>query len=85
MNCQEMRKGKSPEEMTEFAASIIAGEFSNHLLEAAEKINRQYPAGAERSKNIFPKLAGSYLDLDNPALFYAKVITQVNFSIKNTN
>ena len=77
MNCQEMRKGKTPDEMAEFAASIISGEFSDHLLEAAEKIHRQFPPGAERSKNIFPKLAGSYLDLDNPALFYAKVITRV--------
>ena len=85
MNYEEMKKGKSSEELAEFASSIISGEFSDHLLEAAEKINSRYPSGAARSKAIFPKLAGSYLDLDHPALFYAKVITKVKFKVKYLN
>ena len=79
MNHEEQKKGKSDEDLKEFAAGIISGEFSDHLLEAAEKIKYRFPPGTERSKSIFPKLAGSYLNLDNPALFYAKVITQVSF------
>lgn len=74
---EQAKKDSDVDRLAEFAVGIMTGEFSDHLLEATQKILNRYPAGTKRAKEIFPKLAGSYLTLDHPALFYAKTITQV--------
>ena len=65
------------EELIEFARATIRGQLSEHLLDCVEKIRARFPPGAERSKKIFPRLAGSHLKLDNPALFYAKMAMEI--------
>ena len=70
-------KDVTKEELTEFARASIRGQLSEHLLDCVEKIRSRFPPGADRSKGIFPRLAGSHLKLDNPALFYAKMIMQI--------
>ena len=65
------------EELVEFARASIRGQLSEHLLDCVEKIRARFPPGADRSRDIFPQLAGSHLKLDNPALFYAKMIMEI--------
>ena len=65
------------EELVEFARASIRGQLSEHLLDCVEKIRARFPPGADRSKAIFPRQAGSHLKLDNPALFYAKMVMEI--------
>jgi len=63
--------------LADFSRAIITGQCSEHLLDTIEKIRARFPPGQKRSIEAFPKLAGSHLKLDNPALFYAKTVMEM--------
>ena len=69
--------GQTSDGLADFARSALTGQFSDHLLESTEKIRSRFPPGSDRAKAIFPKLPGSHLKLDNPALFYAKTVMEI--------
>ena len=72
-----IKEETTKDSLVEFSKAIISGQCSEHLLDTIEKIRSRFPPGQKRSIDAFPKLAGSHLKLDNPALFYAKTVMEM--------
>lgn len=72
-----LKEETTKDSLADFSRAIITGQCSEHLLDTIEKIRSRFPPGQKRSIEAFPKLAGSHLKLDNPALFYAKTVMEM--------
>jgi DNA polymerase epsilon subunit 1 len=72
-----VKEETTKDSLAEFSRAIISGQCPEHILETIEKFRSRFPPGQKRSIEAFPKLAGSHLKLDNPALFYAKTVMEM--------
>nr|CAB3265004.1 DNA polymerase epsilon catalytic subunit A-like [Phallusia mammillata] len=60
-----------------FSQDLVAGELSDQMLTLAQRMVKQLPSDRSLLRDMFPRLPGSHLQLDNPSLEFVKSVCKI--------